>query len=253
MNTSPLTTNEEKVKEANRKFYDAVADNYEEVDGRRSPELVAWLKGNLAEIAVKAGNGRLLDIGTGSGFLTRCAEGIFKERVGTDISSKILEANKANFDLGVAADADALPFKDNSFNAVSCFAVLHHLCGFEKMVKEISRVLKPGGIFYTDHDMDKMFHERFCWPLSLYRAIRNAGQKYKKASSQITDELYHLSEWQEEGIDAGALKQLLETNGFTVDQKFHWFGLNSLTDKVFDRKYYSRGWAPLVQTLATRS
>ena len=60
---------EQAVKTANKQFYDALADGYEVIDGRRSSRLETWLKGRLSEIRKKAPGGRLLDVGSGSGFL----------------------------------------------------------------------------------------------------------------------------------------------------------------------------------------
>ena len=152
---------EQVVKAANRQFYDAVADRYEEIDGRRSPALEAWLRNNLVSIRQRVHGGRLLDIGTGSGLVTRCAEGLFMSRIGIDLSSRILVANREAFDLAVTADVDNLPFADNSIDVVTCFAVLHHLYDLKSLVSEVARVLRPQGIFYSDHDMDAAFSKRF--------------------------------------------------------------------------------------------
>jgi len=43
-------------------------------------------------------------IGTGAGFLTKCAKDIYSLRVGVDISHTILTVNKDNYDYGIAAD-----------------------------------------------------------------------------------------------------------------------------------------------------
>lgn len=43
------------------------------------------------------------------------------------------------------ASAGSLPFKDASFDCVYSFGVLHHILGVAAVVKEISRVLRPGG------------------------------------------------------------------------------------------------------------
>ncbi|MFZ2587939.1 MAG: class I SAM-dependent methyltransferase, partial [Alphaproteobacteria bacterium] len=46
------------------------------------------------------------------------------------------------------ADATALPFPAQRFDAVYASGVLHHIEDWPKAVAEISRVLKPGGLFY---------------------------------------------------------------------------------------------------------
>jgi ubiquinone/menaquinone biosynthesis C-methylase UbiE len=235
-----------RVKTANRRLYDAIAGVYEEIDGRRSPELERWLRAKLDNLRQRAQGGRLLDIGTGSGLVTRCAEGLFSLRVGTDISPEILFANTHAFDAGVAADIDHLPFSGGSFDVMTCFAVLHHLYSFQALVLEAARVLKPGGIFYSDHDIDSLFCRRFRLPLAIYRQLRNSGSKYRQASQQITEELYNLAEWQEKGVDASRLVDLFTDSGFSVESSFHWFGLARMTDRVFGTRTSGHGWAPLL-------
>jgi ubiquinone/menaquinone biosynthesis C-methylase UbiE len=243
-------TTAQAVKMANREFYDAVADHYEQIDGRRSPELEMWLRGNLANLCARAPGGWLLDIGAGSGLVTRCAEGLFPQRVGVDLSPRILAAHRAYFDWGAAADVEHLPFRDASFDVVTCFAVLHHLYDFDALVSEVRRVLRSGGMFYSDHDMDRGFSRRFRIPLSVYRKFRNARAKYQRASKTITPELYDLTEWQEEGVDAVRLIGLLRQAGFTVEARFHWFGLIPTLDRLVGTNFRGRGWSPLLSIVA---
>lgn len=241
------------VKAANRRLYDAIADRYEEIDGRRSSALDVWLRKNLANLRQQAPGENLLDIGTGSGFVTRCATGFFSMRVGIDLSSKILIPNQKAFELGITADVDYLPFTDSSFDVITCFAVLHHLYAFESLVSEITRVLKPRGIFYSDHDMDAAFSKRFALPLQLYRKFHNASSKYRKASENITQVLYDLTEFQEKGIDSPYLSSLFRDAGFLVKNRFHWFGLTPITNRLFGVKTYSHRWAPLCSVLAIKT
>ncbi len=240
------------VRTANRKFYDSIANNYENIDGRRTPGLEEWLRGKLTDIREMVNGGTLLDIGAGSGFVTRCAEGLFSWRVGTDLSSEILEKNRESFDKIVVADASNLPFEDESFDVVTCFATLHHLYDFDGMVSAVARILKPGGIFYSDHDMDAKFYQRFKLPLKLYRKIHNAALKYGRENNDITEELYQLSEWHESGIASDCIIELFTKSGCTVETAYHWYGLSLITDKLFGNKTGRRGWAPLCSMIAIK-
>jgi SAM-dependent methyltransferase len=46
----------------------------------------------------------------------------------------------------VQADGENLPFGDGTFDVTYCVATLHHALDLPKMVREMSRVTKPGGI-----------------------------------------------------------------------------------------------------------
>lgn len=242
----------EEVKHANRLVYDTEAGNYEALDGRRSPELMAWLRGILVTLRNRSGGGHLLDIGTGAGFVCRAAEGIFQNRVGMDISPGILVQSKGSFESGCAADTDFFPYKDASFNLVSCFAVLHHLYDFETMAGEIFRVLKPGGIFYSDHDMSKPFYSRFSLPLRAYRFLGEMKNRAAGRHKTVPADLLNLSEFHSTGIDSIGLKTLLKKTGFNVTLNYHWYGLNPLVNLLFGQKLFRAGRAPLVQIFAQK-
>jgi SAM-dependent methyltransferase len=72
--------------------------------------------------------------------------------VGVDLTPKSIELAKERFDLfGVpgrfeVADAEReLPFPDDSFDHIYSFGVIHHSPVPERIVREIYRVLRPGG------------------------------------------------------------------------------------------------------------
>jgi ubiquinone/menaquinone biosynthesis C-methylase UbiE len=47
-------------------------------------------------------------------------------------------------------DAQDLPFTDLSFDSVVNFGIIHHVLDWRRCIREISRVLKPGGLFYFE-------------------------------------------------------------------------------------------------------
>src|SRR4029077_17906297 len=48
---------------------------------------------------------------------------------------------------GRVADAEGIPYEDNTFDLVVGHAVLHHIPDVELSLREVVRVLKPGGRF----------------------------------------------------------------------------------------------------------
>lgn len=73
----------------------------------------------------------------------------------TDLSSGMVQQAERNLALSgrtftyATADAQALPFPDNSFDAVIANYMLYHVPDIEKALSEVRRVLRPGGRFYT--------------------------------------------------------------------------------------------------------
>jgi ubiquinone/menaquinone biosynthesis C-methylase UbiE len=94
----------------------------------------------------------VLDVACGPGNFTRKfarAVGDSGLVVGIDASREMLaravrEASAANVAY-VRGDASALPFRDESFDAVSCFAALYLIEEPFRALDEIVRVLAPGG------------------------------------------------------------------------------------------------------------
>lgn len=244
---------EQKVRDANKLFYNIVADTYEEVDGRRTDELIKWLSNNLKALSRSTSGKVLLDVGCGSGFALDSGKEFFSHLYGIDISQEILKESKAKGKHLICGEVSYLPLKDNSVDVVVCFAVMHHIYDHRPLLKEIFRVLKKDGILYTDHDMDKTFNNRFKIPLIVYRAIFDACKKYKKAKKEITDEMYELSEIHSDGIDSHQIVSYLEEEGFShINCFFHWFGLNSLLNKIFQQRVFKNGLAPLVTIRAVK-
>jgi SAM-dependent methyltransferase len=98
-----------------------------------------------------SGTESLLDVGTGPGdFPLRLAQSGHKGRlVGID-SSPGMVAKATSNGSGVKfilADAQALPFDDKTFDVVTARHMLYHVPDIPRALREIRRVLRPGGRF----------------------------------------------------------------------------------------------------------
>lgn len=62
------------------------------------------------------------------------------------------------------ADATRLPFADASIDKIICSEVLEHIPDYQAVLREIERVLKPGGILAVT--VPRRWPEKICWWLS---------------------------------------------------------------------------------------
>ncbi len=98
---------------------------------------------------------RALELGCGSGFflLNLIQAGVARRGSVTDLSPgmvKVATRNGENLGLeidGRVADAEGIPYDDDTFDLVVGHAVLHHIPDVELSLREVVRVLKPGGRF----------------------------------------------------------------------------------------------------------
>jgi ubiquinone/menaquinone biosynthesis C-methylase UbiE len=69
----------------------------------------------------------------------------FGPSIGMDISIENIRRLKKAGGQGIVADMEFLPFRDDTFDIVYGFGILHHLSNIKRGVAEASRVLKKGG------------------------------------------------------------------------------------------------------------
>jgi ubiquinone/menaquinone biosynthesis C-methylase UbiE len=96
-----------------------------------------------------------LELGCGTGFflLNLMQAGVAARGSVTDLSPGMVQtalrnAGKLGLDVdGRVADAERIPYDDDTFDLVVGHAVLHHIPDVELALREVLRVLKPGGRF----------------------------------------------------------------------------------------------------------
>ncbi len=93
-------------------------------------------------------NKKILDVGAGTGRLSLRLKEKGADVTAIDVSSEILKIlNKKNKNiLTIVANADSLPFPNNSFDIITAAFLIVHLKNLKHFFGESYRVLKPGGI-----------------------------------------------------------------------------------------------------------
>jgi SAM-dependent methyltransferase len=178
-----------------RRFYSRIDDEYPEwanTYGNYNPprSLLSYLEQFGREISV-------LEVGAGGGFLLESLwQRGFRCLTGSDITVTALaemSRRTANFTV-VGADAESLPFRDGTFDVVISSDVIEHLTRPINHLRDVHRVLKPGGRYLL-----KTPNRR---PAELYYRIRG---------------LYDYHIWHPSMFAPGELCRTIDEVGFDIE------------------------------------
>lgn len=147
----------------NNNFYNVNGDIWWEPDSALyllKTSVNPWRVGYSGSIIKKLGiepNGKsALEVGCGGGILTEeirkmgfTATGIDPSDVSLHTATNHAKASRLDiqYDKGTG---EHLPYANHSFDCVFCCDVLEHVQDLPKVISEISRVLKPNGVFFYD-------------------------------------------------------------------------------------------------------
>jgi len=150
---TPYNTSASK-KEQVSEMFDNIAHSYDFLNHFLSLGIDnIWRKKAIASIA-PINPKQILDVATGTGDLALAALKVNPDKVtGIDISkemvafgvNKIAKKNLSDKVELMVGDSEALPFEDNSFDAITVAFGVRNFENLEKGLKEMSRVLKPEG------------------------------------------------------------------------------------------------------------
>ncbi|MDQ1707145.1 MAG: hypothetical protein QOJ88_356 [Pyrinomonadaceae bacterium] len=207
-----------------------------ETKKRNAREMMRTLESKLGR------RGSVLDVGCGRGELLWAAREAGWEFAGVDPSPAYLEWGRVH--LGIEAQLgtlEELKFADEGFDVILMEGLIEHLYDPYSGLREVWRLLKPGGICYLDAPNED----------SLYMKI---GNLYMRALSRDwvvnlapTFPPYHV-----QGFNPISLLRLVERVGFKVEE-FNIFGtVVPLTGKASLRKNIEHQAARLVNWLGNR-
>jgi SAM-dependent methyltransferase len=175
-----------------RKYYTDTAARYEEMHGQEAagdPFHVDLVVATLQMLAIRT----LLDVGTASGRTLRILKTAIPELFvcGIEPVGALLDeaVNSGNFRSGalLQGKGDALPFADDSFDAVCEFAILHHVAEPRVVVREMLRVARKVVIIsdsnrFGQGPMWLRFVKLALYKVGLWGAfnyLRTSGKRYQ--------------------------------------------------------------------------
>lgn len=156
---------------------------------------------DFSKLNLKPGD-RVLDLGCGEG--RHSIGALFDEAdidmVAVDLNLNDLQTAKSRHTefndesarrcLYTQADGCKLPFLDDSFDHIICSEVLEHVPEYSNMLKEIVRIIKPGGKLSIS--VPRYWPEKICWALSeAYHQVEGGHIRIFKSAelkSQVSNE-----------------------------------------------------------------
>ncbi len=169
---------------------------------------------------------KVMDVATGTGDLAiAIAKTEAKDIIGIDISNGMLDVGRRKIKSQnlsskikmVQADSENLPYENNTFDAITVAFGVRNFENLDKGLKEICRVLKPGGIFVVletsnptkfPYKQGYNFYNKFILPL--------IGKLFSKDKSAYT----YLSESASVFPFGEAFNNILRKNGFINVEDF---------------------------------
>lgn len=228
-----------KVLDANIEVHTRMVERYDAEEPHFRPENREKVRRRLKELRARVPGGRLLDVGCGTGFIIHLAVGLFDEIHGVDITPAMLQ--RVRTDLGNItlhqSTAEAMPFADGTFDAVTAYSFIDHVEDQGALLREVARVLKPGGIFYADLIPSRLFWQALSsiaidsdrrYADIVVREAQMVTANDRKVESQfgIPAALFRSAEPGKEGggIDPAEFRSLALQSGFSAcEASFDWF------------------------------
>lgn len=125
-------------------MFDAIASRYELVNKLMTFGLdTRWRRRAISDLRLPM-KCVVLDVAAGTGDFTRELRRQGQRAVATDLSFNMLSHGKSMPER-VQADASLLPFRDASFDGITCGYALRNFTDLDRTFLEMARVLRPGG------------------------------------------------------------------------------------------------------------
>jgi ubiquinone/menaquinone biosynthesis C-methylase UbiE len=229
------TNSEDRLIKKNIGVHDKIASRYERIHGEifNAPEqnrLNNCLREAVSFVVTSSSKLKALDFGCGSGNLSYHLLQLGLDVTAADVSVGCLDLVRGKYkdvDCFQLNGKDLNGLSDNYFDFIAMYSVLHHIPDYLAAIKEISRVCKPGGVIYIDHENNDEFWEH----RPVYLEFRNRAKlinwnKYLHPSNYLhklkrfinphyTNE-GDIHVWDDDHIEWKVVEDLMESLDFEV-------------------------------------
>lgn len=179
----------------------------------------------------------ILDVGCGDGFFVRTTFGKGKIDVGLDMEeSRIGEARKSGaYKKIVTYDGYTIPFPDRSFQTVVINSVLEHVDDVSRVMREVRRVLRPGGTCMTT--VMAAPWERYLFGTKLFGDGYRSWMKRKQVHKNLLSAANWNAIWKKAGLAPIITIPYLSRRAGNLLDILHYISVPSLVSYVLFKKW----------------
>ena len=248
----------------NRSAHDRVVAVYDE----RHPEILNDLEQARLALALERlvpraaradGVVRALDVGCGTGNVTRHLLALGARVTAADLSPKLLDEVARRFggsdrlELQRLNGTDLRPIADGTFDFVVSYSVLHHVPDYAALVREMARVAHAGGLVMIDHerseaswesaDYRRFLEEAVVWPDRRWWFWLQPSRYWKRLRPLLAWRRWldprHMPEgdlhiWPDDHIEWRRIERALAEGGCTVEESAEYL--------LFEPRYSREAW-----------
>ena len=203
-------------------------------------------------------SGDFLDYGAHDGKILKILskDGFVKKGIGLDANKSVVEKNNStmpeNLSLRLILKNSSLEFDDNKFDVVTVLGVIEHVHDQKKLLDELYRILKPGGIIIALVPGKNFFsfldtgNWKFVFPQlhKFFYSIVHSKEKYHKryvaCENGLIGDIETEKSWHQH-FSIDELKNLMKESNFTFSYSdgrglfFRLLGfINLITFKIFN-------------------
>ncbi|HLA89894.1 MAG TPA: class I SAM-dependent methyltransferase [Gemmatimonadaceae bacterium] len=159
---------------------------------------------------------RALDVGAGTGNLTRQLLACGARVTAADVSPVCLALVHVRFPdrervaLALLDGKGLGGFGDGTFDLSACYSVLHHVPDYLALVREMARIVRPGGVVYLDHERhdaswapsperDAFLREAVVWPARTWRRFLRPAAWWRRVRPMLAWRRWLNPRWMPEG------------------------------------------------------
>ena len=222
----PYKDSQEKKKKQVELMFDNISSQYDGLNRVISFGIDQSWRRKVIKMVSDKNPEKVMDVATGTGDLAiAIAQTHAKEIVGVDISNGMLDVGRRKIEAQqlsdkiemVQADSENLPYKDNTFDAITVAFGVRNFENLDLGLQEIQRVLKPGGIFVVlETSNPTKFPYKQGYNLYNKRVLPLIGKLFSKDKSAYS----YLSESASVFPFGEAFNNILKKNGFINVEHF---------------------------------